>query len=76
MAQNSVKVCPLIITLLHIITIIFHTTADINECALGVCSNRSNSVCEDTPGSYICMCEQGYQENDDGDCEGELCCTV
>ena len=51
----------------------FVIATDINECEidLDICSNSSNRVCEDTPGSYMCVCEEGFQEDTDGKCVGK-----
>ena len=34
---------------------------DINECADAPCSNKAN--CTNTPGSYVCECQTGYEGN-------------
>ncbi|CAG2228184.1 unnamed protein product [Mytilus edulis] len=43
--------------------------ADINECSGGVnpCDTSSNQRCVNTPGSFVCQCVTGYQ-NDTGTC--------
>ena len=78
MARKIVKVCDVLLhTMLMTTHLVFTfvTTTDINECELDVdvCSNSSNRVCVDTDGSYICVCERGFLENTDGECEGEQC---
>ena len=34
------------------------SNADINEC--GVMNGMCQQLCEDTDGSYVCLCEDGY----------------
>ena len=50
----------------------FSGIIDVNECASDVthnCSGASNEVCQDTDGSYMCVCKDGF----DGEpCTGEL----
>ena len=29
-------------------------------------------TCHNVPGSYICVCNRGYRENNDGECEGSF----
>lgn len=42
---------------------------DINECASAPCTGQ-NEVCVNTPGSFVCDCETGY-ENVGGLCQGK-----
>ena len=48
----------------------FHFTADIDEC----CSNNTchvNATCSNTPGSFVCSCNEGFEPSADGsECEG------
>ena len=39
---------------------------DVDECSMSNnCSQITNSWCDNTPGSYQCLCQRGYiQEND------------
>ena len=59
---------------------------DINECLLDACG--SNSICNNTRGSFHCKCKAGFQSTsgDGKDCSGEtvemrwcfflkLCCS-
>ena len=49
--------------------------ADVDECAseiLNNCSNSSHRECKDTPGSFVCQCDEGFRENIVGECVGEL----
>ena len=40
----------------------FYCLADVNECATdGACDE--NAACFNTPGSYICVCNDGYNGN-------------
>ena len=42
---------------------------DINECSNNrVCGNDKN--CVNNPGSYSCVCKNGYQQLSDGSCQG------
>ena len=47
-------------------------SADIDECARGIhsCSSGNREACVNTPGSFICDCQQGYSRNADGVCTG------
>ena len=48
----------------------YSSFADINECRVnnGGCS----TICQNNPGSYICVCNEGYQIQTDGtQCEGK-----
>ena len=51
--------------------------ADIDECENGNndCDSTANFVCDNTPGSFICVCATGYQLIE-GDCVGENLLTV
>ena len=54
---------------------LYLTAIDVNEClveALNNCSNSSHRECKDTPGSFLCPCKSGFEENDIDECEGEL----
>ena len=42
---------------------------DINECSSDVCSENAN--CENTVGSYICMCKSGYARRNLTGCSGK-----
>ncbi|XP_048238236.1 uncharacterized protein LOC124135986 isoform X2 [Haliotis rufescens] len=41
---------------------------NIDECVQGQ-NCTANSRCEDTPGSYICICEIGYRKNSEEQCD-------
>lgn len=44
---------------------------DINECDPDNPRHRCSQICENTPGSYNCSCEKGFELNKDGyECEG------
>jgi hypothetical protein len=48
---------------------------DINECASNTthnCSETNNEVCQDTDGSYVCVCKAGFHGEH---CMGELYIT-
>ena len=48
---------------------IIYTTIDINECELGYC----NHFCNNTEGSFICSCQDGYAlDVDNRTCIGEF----
>ena len=43
--------------------------SDINECAVG--DGGCEHSCNNTLGSYICLCDEGYELNDDNHtCKG------
>ena len=46
---------------------------DIDECAAPVnpCDNATNSTCNNTNGSYICQCKDGFVKNGPN-CEGVI----
>lgn len=39
----------------------FHVFLDINECSGNPCS--SNAFCENSIGSYSCICKEGYENS-------------
>ncbi|XP_053376387.1 uncharacterized protein LOC123533517 isoform X2 [Mercenaria mercenaria] len=43
-----------------------HCTDDIDECVTNgtVCQTKANSTCRNTDGSYECVCDDGFQEQD------------
>lgn len=45
--------------------------ADIDECAEGKHYCRENTMCMNTPGSFMCVCHTGYVRIDDYSCTGE-----
>ena len=45
--------------------------ADLNECVETENICGTNSICDNTDGSYTCNCESGY-EKFDGSCLGEI----
>lgn len=43
---------------------------DVDECSKGVC-NKSTSTCNNTIGSYNCICNEGYAKDSSTEkCEG------
>lgn len=46
-----------------------NVSSDIDECSEGLDECDDNAQCVNTPGSYRCVCESGYQ-GDGFDCEG------
>jgi len=44
---------------------------DIDECALKVARCAKNAACINTPGSYRCECQDGYQLNERHMCESK-----
>ena len=56
-------------------TLYFYLFADIDECQLPVkltdCGETSTTACVNIPGSYRCVCKQGYTGNGKR-CEGKL----
>lgn len=45
---------------------------DIDECAEGKHYCRENTMCVNTPGSFMCICHTGYIRIDDYSCTGEF----
>lgn len=43
--------------------------SDVNECDRNPCG--PNADCQNTPGSFVCKCDQGYITEDDGKCVGK-----
>ena len=48
--------------------------SDIDECAEGKHYCRENTMCVNTPGSFMCICHTGYIRIDDYSCTGEFLC--
>ncbi|KAK3544622.1 hypothetical protein QTP86_019138 [Hemibagrus guttatus] len=48
---------------------------DIDECAEGKHYCRENTVCVNTPGSFVCACNEGYIRIDDYSCTEHDECT-
>ena len=48
--------------------------SDVDECAEGThnCSSELKRECQNTNGSFDCVCDSGYSENGIGLCDGEL----
>jgi len=47
-----------------------YVIADVNECSLN--RDRCSQICHNTPGSYSCSCQNGYNLASDGrTCNGE-----
>lgn len=44
---------------------------DIDECAEGKHYCRENTMCVNTPGSFMCICHTGYIRIDDYSCTGK-----
>ena len=42
--------------------------SDDDECALAKCP--FTSTCENTPGSFVCRCNNGFRHTSPTDCEG------
>uniref|UniRef100_A0A4W5MX20 Neural EGFL like 2 n=1 Tax=Hucho hucho TaxID=62062 RepID=A0A4W5MX20_9TELE len=45
-----------------------HNNSNIDECAEGKHYCRENTVCVNTPGSFMCICHRGYIRIDDYSC--------
>lgn len=43
---------------------------DKDECATFPCTGN-NELCTNTPGSYVCACDSGYDRDRNGACQGE-----
>lgn len=55
---------------------LFALLTDIDECAEGRHYCRENTVCVNTPGSFMCICKTGYIRIDDYSCTGKSCAFV
>ncbi|KAJ6653644.1 hypothetical protein lerEdw1_009020 [Lerista edwardsae] len=47
-------------------------STDIDECAEGRHYCRENTMCVNTPGSFMCICKTGYIRIDDYSCTGKI----
>ena len=55
--------------------IVYLLYLDKDECATG--EHDCQQICFNTPGSYMCWCDTGYQLGTDGHtCEGLLCSSL
>ena len=47
--------------------------SDVDECVEGThnCSSELNRICSNTNGSFDCVCDRGYSENEAGMCDGK-----
>lgn len=45
---------------------------DLDECALDLDACSDNATCSNTPGSYNCICDTGF-EGDGYNCTGKAC---
>lgn len=52
---------------------LFTLLTDIDECAEGRHYCRENTMCVNTPGSFMCVCKTGYIRIDDYSCTGKRC---
>lgn len=52
--------------------VVLFFSVDINECDPAKELDRCNQICKNTPGSYKCSCEKGFELKKDGyECEGK-----
>lgn len=51
-------------------------STDIDECAEGKHYCRENTMCVNTPGSFMCICKTGYIRIDDYSCTGKSTLAV
>ena len=51
------------------ITNILHT--DIDECRSSVLHTCVNATCDNTNGSFICMCDPGFMSDGNNGCHGK-----
>jgi len=45
--------------------------ADVDECSLKLDNCESTAICDNSPGSYRCLCRAGYRMLN-GICQGEI----
>ena len=57
------------------LSLLSFSTADIDECATGASMCTANSHCVNTPGSFNCECDVGFQASGNL-CVGKCCCAV
>ena len=60
-----------IVVVVVVVVIIIITCVDVDECTLGGQVCTQNAHCENTYGSYRCVCKEGFeQEHDSQTCRG------
>lgn len=57
------------LAMVDLFALLFFT--DIDECAEGRHYCRENTMCVNTPGSFMCVCKTGYIRIDDYSCTGK-----
>ena len=57
----------------YAVSLIVFVDADVDECGEG--SHDCSQICVNTPGSYYCNCQRGFQLVNDTHCEG-ICVFV
>ena len=72
MVATPVMVRCTCLSILFVVSIIHYSFAssDIDECDLEPCPG--NSICTNTPGSYLCSCPLGYTLKDGYGCVGTV----
>jgi EGF domain len=49
--------------MLYIANVLFFLSSDVNECLVNNGGCNANAVCNNTRGSFNCMCKTGYSGN-------------
>lgn len=72
MSFHTFYITQILILVLVLLFTFLHSVSDIDECALERSLCQPHGVCENRPGGYVCVCNDGYKLSDDKhSCEGE-----
>lgn len=72
MSFHTFYITQILILVLVLLFTFLHSVSDIDECALERSLCQPHGVCENRPGGYVCVCNDGYELSEDKhSCEGE-----